>query len=100
VTRKLVFSEESMADLRQIGRYTKRHWGDAQKARYMALLQRALSRIQSKPSAGQSRDALSPGMRCYLVGSHAIYFRCEPERILVIRVLHGRMDAPSLLVDR
>ena len=63
--RHLDLAEIARADLKSIRRYSQRTWGPDRTARYMAGL----------------RDT-----------RHCVFFEADPSRILVVRVLHDRMD--------
>ncbi|MBK7314370.1 type II toxin-antitoxin system RelE/ParE family toxin [Candidatus Aalborgicola defluviihabitans] len=43
-------------------------------------------------------QSISHGYRKYLIGSHVIFFRCQPfDRVEVVRILNQRMDVPAHL---
>jgi toxin ParE1/3/4 len=50
------------------------------------------------PYAGRRRDEdLRPGLRSFPVGSYVIIYKTENEEALILHVLHGRRDIPTLL---
>ena len=44
------------------------------------------------PFIGRERSSLAPGLRSILVGTHLIFYVVERDRIVVVRVIDGRMD--------
>lgn len=40
----------------------------------------------------RSRDDLRPGIQMATIGRHCIFFEADDSRVLVVRVLHDRMD--------
>lgn len=44
------------------------------------------------PLVGRRRDELGPGVRSAVVLGYRVFFRPEPDGILVLRVLHGARD--------
>jgi toxin ParE1/3/4 len=50
---------------------------------------RDLSRF---PFIGRERSSLAPDVRCVVVRTHLIFYAVHHERILVLRVIDGRMD--------
>jgi toxin ParE1/3/4 len=44
---------------------------------------------------GVPRDELSPGLRALPYKNRCIYFRSYPDRIVILRVLHGAQDVTA-----
>ncbi|MBV8976921.1 MAG: type II toxin-antitoxin system RelE/ParE family toxin [Alphaproteobacteria bacterium] len=88
----LILADRARADLWSIARYTEREWGATRKKRYMAFLRERLGTLLRHPDLGPVRDDLGSGYRSLLAGSHMIFYRRAGEGIVVIRVLHQRMD--------
>ena len=49
------------------------------------------------PLAGAARDHLATGLRVTFHERYAIYYRTEPDAIVVVRVLHGARDVTKLI---
>ena len=92
-SRKLSISDEAVADLRDIRRYTAKHWGPQQRDRYVARLQRALRSLRDYPERGRRRDELYAGCRSLPVEQHVVFYYLTDDEIVVDRVLHGNQDA-------
>ena len=85
-------------DLDGIHDYTTDRWGIDQAERYLRGLRTACGLL----AAGElpSRPAgLGAGIRRYRWRSHMLFFRVCPEEILIIRILHARMEALRHLPD-
>lgn len=85
-------SREAERDLREIGRYTQRHWGAEQRRRYLYRLDRRLEFLVDNPKAGTARDDLREGFHSFPEGRHVIFYREAAGTIEVIRLLHDSMD--------
>ncbi len=79
------------ADLEAIWLYTFRQWSLEQADTYHRDILAAIEGLASGRISGQQSDAGEAYWK-YKIGMHVIYFRCSPEYLDVIRVLHGRMD--------
>jgi toxin ParE1/3/4 len=80
------------ADLREIGRYTKRTWGPARARRYRQELALALEKLSLSPRIGLARDEIAPQVRSIAVGSHIAFYLPRKNGITVLRLLHPSMD--------
>lgn len=87
----------ALGDLESIWRYTEQQWGVAQAAHYIDLLNDAFEAIAQSPRAAPSCKHIRPGYRRHGVERHAVYYRLEGDMVIVVRVLHERMDAPRHL---
>jgi toxin ParE1/3/4 len=92
VTRKIEIRPAARADLQEIGHYTDERWGRVQTRRYLAAISDALDRIGKRPQIGSDQSPVVAGLRKLRSGSHSIYYRHDQDRIIVVRILHGRMD--------
>lgn len=79
-------------DLRKIYRDTARGWSFEQAETYQDQLYAAFEGLAAGNKKGRNVDVRA-GYLKYLAGSHIIYFQDRGERIEIIRILHGRMDA-------
>ena len=90
--KRLVLTNIALADLKSIRRYSKRTWGREQTTRYMAHLRDTLKGLVRGAVVARNRDDLRPGLQIATSGRHCIFFEATESRILVVRVLHDRMD--------
>ncbi len=79
-------------DIKEVARYTQKHWGQAQRNKYIAELYQCMRALAKKPDLGKSRDDIKPGYRCKREGNHFIYYRLSGADIDILGVLHERMD--------
>jgi toxin ParE1/3/4 len=79
-------------DLIDIFLYGVEHFGLAQAERYAAALNDRIESAAENPSFGADYSFVRENVRRLEAVSHAIYYRVTTTGILVLRVLHGRMD--------
>ncbi len=93
---KFKFSNEAVKDLEEIWPYTKQTWSIEQADRYYNLIIDEVEFIASNPQTGRSIDYIKEGYKSTKVTSHVIYYKqVEDETILIVRVLHQRMDCEN-----
>lgn len=68
------------------------HFGPVQAERYAKTLNAKIEMAAEHPDFGADYGFVVEGVRRYESVSHAIYYRPTQSGILVLRVLHGRMD--------
>jgi toxin ParE1/3/4 len=90
--RRLELTEIAHADLKSIRRYSTRTWGRDRTAQYMAALRNTMKRLTAGGLVSRSRDDLRTGLQMTTSGRHCIFFEADESRVLVVRVLHDRMD--------
>jgi toxin ParE1/3/4 len=87
-----VLTPRARADLADIWRYTVQRWDRDQADRYLRELRRAIETIARGPSKGHRCDDIRAGYLRYPAGSHVVFFRMAGDGIVVVRILHQRMD--------
>ena len=70
-----------------IGEYTLHKWGEAQTARYIDELEVCCQTLADNPALGRLCDDVRPGLRRHEHGKHVVFYRQEPEGIMVSRIL-------------
>jgi toxin ParE1/3/4 len=90
---RLIVAHVARADLKAIARHSEREWGTARKEQYLAAIRKKFSLLLRSPDIGVSRSDIGRGCRSLPVGRHIIFYRIDGEAVLVLRVLHQRMDA-------
>ena len=86
---------KARADLRMIGRYTRRRYGREQTERYLMTFYETFRRLDDDAHLGRT-TSIPPYLRIE-VGRHVVFFRRQ-ERVLIVRILHDRM-LPELHLD-
>jgi len=99
VKRELRFRPQARRDLRDIWRYSQKTWSSTQADRYLAKLNAAINALREKPETARASDEISPGLLRRDAERHLIYFRVKADHILIIRVLHQRMDHAAQLAN-
>ncbi len=87
-----IVSDEARSDLVDIAQWSLDHWGEARGRAYMADLDKAFERVVTYPRLGKSLEMLRPGYRSARQGRHVIFYRLELGSVVIIRVLHDRME--------
>ena len=98
-TRKKIYrlTEAAATDLENIMEWTLQAFGSDQAGHYAQSLSACLNRIASRPGLGAAIDHIRPGYRRIRHQSHAVFY-CECEwGVLIVRILHQRMDVESAL---
>ena len=90
--KRLVLAEIARADLASIRRFSTRSWGRDQTSRYIDARRDTMKGIVRGTVVTRARDDLRPGILMAASGRHSIFFEADGSRILVVRVLHDRMD--------
>jgi toxin ParE1/3/4 len=87
----LKLAPRARQDFIDILRYTGETWGESQLEIYRDKIDAALQKISLDPECGHQRDDLPATRLGYLVGSHIIIYRLNPDSVGVVRILHQRM---------
>lgn len=85
-------SPSAVRDLESIWRYTADTWSVEQARRYTGTLTHAMEELAGAPHLGVACDHIRPGYRRRRVGEHVVYFRAAKYGVMVVRILHNRMD--------
>jgi toxin ParE1/3/4 len=62
----------------------------------IAAIRTACEPLRQFPLGGPAREHLAPGLRVTFHAPYAIYYRPQPDAIVVIRVLHGARDIEAI----
>mgnify|MGYP003580679656 CR=1 FL=1 len=89
---KYRLSKRAYPDIVGIGDYTIERFGIEQARRYRDRLEDAFQALADHPNRGRPADDVAPGLRRWNYQSHVVFFRLEARGILIVRVLHQRMD--------
>jgi toxin ParE1/3/4 len=90
---KFLISKNAVQDLTKIWEYTYEIWSENQADKYYELLIETCQEIAKKPDIGRNYDEIEKGIRGFRVGKHIIFYQeIKPKEILVVRILHERMD--------
>ena len=73
--------------------------GQDRTSRYIEAIRDTLKAVVRGTVPARSRDDLGPGLQMATSGRHCIFFEADESRVLVVRVLHDRMDYRRHLED-
>ncbi len=86
------------ADLREIGRYTQKRWGRAQRDLYLGMLDASFHQLAANPLDGKDCSEIRDGYRKLNAGRHVIFYRQNLAGLIeIVRILHGCMDIETRL---
>gem|GEM_PF-60657 len=85
-------SEKSVSDLDRIYEYTILNFGLEQARTYLLGLHERFQILANNPSIGRSAAQLAPELRRHEYQSHIIFYIQTETGILIVRVLHTRME--------
>jgi toxin ParE1/3/4 len=92
VTNSFELTEDAERDIIDIYLYTLQKFGPLQAGKYTSELFGRISDIAAQPSLGRDFSDVHPGTRRSNQASHAIYYRQTGTGVLILRILHQRMD--------
>ena len=84
-------------DLETIWEHTCRQWSTDQAIRYTDSLFDAFAELAQSPKSAPACDHIRAGYRRRSVERHMIYYRTTEYGIVIVRILHDRMDAPRYI---
>lgn len=96
-----VLTAAAESDLRDIVRYTRKQWGDAQVRRYIATLEQGIANLADGRGMFKDMSALFPGLRMGRYEHHYVF--CLPREevpALIVAIFHERMGLMTRLADR
>lgn len=101
MTASYLLTAAAETDLRDVIRYTRRQWGDAQTRSYITKLTRGIERMATGQGASREVSALHPGLRMAHCEHHYVF--CLPRSdapALVVAIFHERMNLMARLAER
>ncbi|MBI1868751.1 MAG: type II toxin-antitoxin system RelE/ParE family toxin [Methylocystis sp.] len=91
---KVVVSSRAYRDLHRIYLFSAERNQSAAEALAAEMRQR-FQNLANFPFLGRARPDLGPDVRRLTVGKHLIFYRTEQNKILILRVIDGRMDVEA-----
>ncbi|MBU3678179.1 MAG: type II toxin-antitoxin system RelE/ParE family toxin [Candidatus Kapabacteria bacterium] len=94
-------SEKAVDDLSNIWEYTYDNWSEKQADIYYGHLINACLDLSKAPHKGKSYYHILPGIMGVASGSHIIFYQIiDAGDIVIVRILHERMDARTLFAEK
>ena len=90
-------SREAERDIGNIARYTIDRYGIEQARTHRDSMISCFQSVAENPGIGRKVDSIREGYRRFDHRSHVIFYKSDGPDILIIRVLHKRMNAPTHL---
>jgi len=94
---RLKLSPKAINDLEEIYEYTIANWGIRQAEKYQDELFEWMSRVTENPHIGSQYYFSKGSYRKSQINKHLIFYRIKDDELVVVRVLHERMDFKSHL---
>ncbi len=89
---KYQLTEEAATDVEEILRYSENRFGITQTEHYFEALKRCIELLADNPNIGHSAEDILPEYLRFPYESHIIFYKKLSTSILVVRILHERMD--------
>ena len=94
--KALEIAPAARADIQDIGRYIAED-NPERAMSFVDELEAKTMQVAERPLSFPSRDDISPGLRSAAHGRYLVLFRDLPDRVRIVRVLHGARDLPGAL---
>ena len=89
---KYQLTEEAAKDVDKILAYSVNSFGMAQTEHYFVALKECIELLADNPNIGHSAEDILPEYLRFPYESHVIFYKRLASSILVVRILHERMD--------
>ena len=86
-------SSRAEIDLAGVADYTIETFGVEQARRYRDELEACFLNLAENPGLGRSVEWLAPSLRRFEYKSHVVFYIGDEDGVLIVRVLHVKMDA-------
>lgn len=97
---RIHFTQKAVQDLTEIWNYTVDTWSERQADKYYDLLTDFCNRLGDNPSLGKPYFEIEKDLLGYKAGQHIILYQIKTDKeILIVRILHARMDLRSRIGD-
>lgn len=90
-------SKRAESDIGNIAQYTIGQFGVEQARTYRDSMIASFQSLVENPRLGRKIDDIRKGYRRHDHQSHVIFYQIDRQDILIIRVLHKKMNAPRHL---
>lgn len=92
-------SNEALNDLQEIWFFGASRWGIKQADNYTLKIDEMCEFIFENRGLGRDKTEVFEGLKSYPVGSHNIFYIEQGKHILVVRILHQKMDYEQHLLN-
>ena len=95
---RLRFSDQAEADLDEIWGYAAEYNAKTADQKIARIVTTCFTLIDT-PELGRRREEFRAKLRSFPVGNHLIFYRVVPERVDILRILHGARDLEALFAE-
>lgn len=92
-------TEEAAKDIENMLEHSVAEFGLQQTEEYYNSLKKCLVLLDENPAMGTLATDLLPAYRRFTHISHVIFYRIIEQDILIVRILHKRMDISKLVEE-
>jgi toxin ParE1/3/4 len=85
-------SRRAAIDLQAIAEFTIERFGLERARRYRDELKTCFAELAANPTMGRRAEHLAPGLRRFEHQSHVVFYQQSDDGVLIVRILHSRMD--------
>jgi toxin ParE1/3/4 len=89
---KYQLTEDADRDVEEILVYSIKNFGVVRTQHYFEALKDCIELLAENPGMGHSAEDILPEYLCFPHDSHMIFYKNLSSSILVVRILHERMD--------
>jgi len=93
--RKVRITPRALSDMKNIGRYTERTWGKAQRNQYLKNIEARFQWLAKNPLLGKHRTDISEGYYSFPEGQHVVFYLIGSSSIDIIGIPHKATDTIS-----
>lgn len=83
---------DAKANLMIIAFHTEKEWGNNQRHAYLKLINDKFHALAIAPKQGKSRPEIYHSLRSIAVGKHIIFYIIKQDKVVIVNVLHEKMD--------
>ena len=94
---KFRFSKKAAQDLKDVYQYSYREYGEKQADTYIQELEKVFNLLAENPLLCRERTEFIPSVRIHHHNKHLIVYINEQDDILIVRLLHEKMDTKKQL---
>ena len=92
------FSPAARADLKEIGRFSRREFGKEVADKYLLGLDQVFDRVALHPHSGEAQPKLGRGVRRSSHRRHRIFYEMNGEVVLILRIFHHAREVKRSLL--
>jgi len=89
----------AISSLKKIALYARQTWGEKQCRSYLKSIDACFQKLAASPALGKSRPEIYHALRSHPVGKHIIYYIIQDTHIVIVNILHDKIDPLEHRVD-